>query len=672
MRFVALLSLFAIIHSASAQDGLNKRPDVVIDDNCHGYLEYLPHGYTGGTEKYPLLIFINGLGSTGDGSYAALEAEFSGGGYPHERQRAGNWPDSFLVGSTYRQLLCITPQFILPMWNRFPSVQEINDVINYSIAHYRIDTTRIYLMGASQGGGPVWEYPSYSSAYANRIAAIVPFAGVSYPFQEKSNIMKYANVRIWAFHNLHDADVPASFTIDYVDFYNNPPVPAIPAKKTIFDAYGHNVGFLPMMGYYTEDGMDVYQWMLQYQRTPTTAFAGEDQEIAVPASSVTLSAGGTAPDGTVASYQWQKISGPASGTFSNTAIANPTVTGLSKGTYIFRVTLTGNNNSTATDDVAITVNPGAQRIQAENYTAAYGVIPTPTTDEPGGIMLNAIDSSDWMEYSITVPSSAVYRFRFRAGSFYGASKLRILDHSGTLLDTMNVYGTWHWDSLMNMYVNIPLQAGTQTIRIQNAGNLIGQPWYFNWFEVIDDPVSAIVLPVNFTLFNAHCINNGVQLIWKTEGESGTRDFTVEKSTDGRTWNRMATLPAASQSNTERSYSWRDNDPRGQGYYRIVETDLDGRTTISSIIRSDCGLRASMNVFPNPVADKAIVSITLDQASRVSFRLVDLKGAVVRSRESMLPAGNSQVPFSMKGLPKGNYVLMARWENTDRAFRIVKN
>jgi hypothetical protein len=527
-------------------------------------------------------------------------------------------------------------------------------------------------MGASQGGGPVWEYPSSSSAHANRIAAIVPFAGVSYPFQERSNILKFGNVRVWAFHNLHDSDVPASFTIDYVDFYNNPPVPAIPAKKTIFDAYGHNVGFLPMMGYYTENGMDVYQWMLQYARTPTTAFAGEDQEIAVPASSVTLSAGGKAPDGTVASYFWQKTSGPASGTISNTSSASPTVTGLSKGTYIFSVTLTGNNGSTATDDVAITVNPGAQRIQAENYTAAYGVIPTTSAFEGGQTVLNAIDSTDWMEYNVTVPTSAVYRLRFRAGSFYGASKLRILDNSGNLLgDTMNVYGTFHWDSLMNMYINIPLQAGTQTIRVQNAGSLLDQPWYYNWFEIIDDPVASAVLPVNFTLFNASCVNDGVQLLWKTDGESNSRNFVIERSVDGGTWTRLATIPAAEQATSERTYTWKDHAPVAKAYYRIVQTDIDERTTLSSIIRSNCGGKTSLTVFPNPVTERATLNITLEQPSKISFTLLDAGGAILRTMAYDLPEGSNQLPLNMQGLASGNYILKAKWGNSEKSFHLIK-
>src|SRR5206468_6389767 len=116
-----------------------------------------------------------------------------------------------------------------------------------------------------------------SAAYARRIAAAIPFAGVSFPFQEKADIMKYNGVQIWAMQNSRDDAVPPSFSIDYVKFYNNPPTPAVPAKLTLFDAAGHQYWFLPLTRNYTEGGLNVYQWLLQYKTNPTTAFAGEDQ-----------------------------------------------------------------------------------------------------------------------------------------------------------------------------------------------------------------------------------------------------------------------------------------------------------------------------------------------------------------------------------------------------------
>lgn len=86
---------------------------------------------------------------------------------------------------------------------------------------------------------------------------------------------------------------------------------------------------------------------------PPSANAGSDQTIT--ANSVTLSGSGTDSDGSISSYLWSKVSG---GTYSisNASVANPTITNLLQGTYIFRLTVTDNQGATATDDVSITVN----------------------------------------------------------------------------------------------------------------------------------------------------------------------------------------------------------------------------------------------------------------------------------------------------------------------------
>ncbi|MEO8822159.1 MAG: hypothetical protein ABI366_01195, partial [Ginsengibacter sp.] len=61
---------------------------------------------------------------------------------------------------------------------------------------------------------------------------------------------------------------------------------------------------------------------------PPIANAGNDQTITLPTNSVTLSGSGTATDGSISSYKWNKISGPNSGTINNANSASANVTGL--------------------------------------------------------------------------------------------------------------------------------------------------------------------------------------------------------------------------------------------------------------------------------------------------------------------------------------------------------
>lgn len=85
------------------------------------------------------------------------------------------------------------------------------------------------------------------------------------------------------------------------------------------------------------------------------ANAGKDVVVILPTNSVTLTGSGSDPDGRIIRYTWTRISGPPRYTIKNTTVANPIITNLVKGTYIFRLTVTDNRGGTATDNINVTV-----------------------------------------------------------------------------------------------------------------------------------------------------------------------------------------------------------------------------------------------------------------------------------------------------------------------------
>ena len=50
---------------------------------------------------------------------------------------------------------------------------------------------------------------------------------------------------------------------------------------------------------------------------------------------------------TIATYQWQQVSGPSASTLSATNTANITVSNLQAGVYTYRLTVTDNDGATA-------------------------------------------------------------------------------------------------------------------------------------------------------------------------------------------------------------------------------------------------------------------------------------------------------------------------------------
>lgn len=74
-----------------------------------GYLEYLPPDYQSEAKDFPVIIFLHGRGSTGDGSPEELEKVKSAG--PPSHIRNGN-DMCFTVGEKEECFIVISPQLI--------------------------------------------------------------------------------------------------------------------------------------------------------------------------------------------------------------------------------------------------------------------------------------------------------------------------------------------------------------------------------------------------------------------------------------------------------------------------------------------------------------------------------------------------------------------------------
>ncbi|HEY8933713.1 MAG TPA: PKD domain-containing protein [Cyclobacteriaceae bacterium] len=86
------------------------------------------------------------------------------------------------------------------------------------------------------------------------------------------------------------------------------------------------------------------------------ANAGADVILTLPANSTTLTGSGTDPDGTIATYAWIKLTGPATGTLSGQSTATLDLTNLVAGTYTFQLTVTDDKGATNSDAATVTVN----------------------------------------------------------------------------------------------------------------------------------------------------------------------------------------------------------------------------------------------------------------------------------------------------------------------------
>lgn len=188
----------------------------------------------------PLLIFLHGIGERGTDLNKVMK-------YGPLRQLQ----DGIDIGPA-KDWIIVHPLNQSGEW----TIEEIDDVINYSIDNYSVDQDRILLMGVSHGGTGVWRY-AQSAVHVQRLAAIVPICGGNND-PSKANVLVDDGIAGWAAHADNDPIVPYNTTKRMVDSVND----LAQNSQILFSQYG-------MFGhsawvYFLRPEYGVYQW-LKYQ-----------------------------------------------------------------------------------------------------------------------------------------------------------------------------------------------------------------------------------------------------------------------------------------------------------------------------------------------------------------------------------------------------------------------
>lgn len=112
------------------------------------------------------------------------------------------------------------------------------------------------------------------------------------------------------------------------------------------------------------------------------------------------------------------------------------------------------------------------------------------------------------------------------------------------------------------------------------------------------------LPVELTDFSAVSKANSVILNWSTRSERNNHLFTLERSSDGISFETIAILKGAGVSSKENLYSYNDQHlPSGVYYYRLKQTDFNGESEIFNVISiAIAPVAPKISVYPNPSTD----------------------------------------------------------------------
>ncbi len=150
--------------------------------------------------------------------------------------------------------------------------------------------------------------------------------------------------------------------------------------------------------------------------------------------------------------------------------------------------------------------------------------------------------------------------------------------------------------------------------------------------------------------------------WETASEINNDFFTIEKSSDGKTWEFLTQVSGAGESTTSLNYSYQDHELcAGTCYYRLRQTDYDGTEEVSSavFVTNDASGMNLLNVYPNPVTASCTVSYTTTVYETVELIIYSAVGEEVYVAKLVCAEGENIFNVSTDILTTGLYFMTIR-------------
>jgi hypothetical protein len=312
----------------------------------------------------------------------------------------------------------------------------------------------------------------------------------------------------------------------------------------------------------------------------------------------------------------------------------------STGSFDFPV---GNASSYQRANVNFTVAPTIDYLTADFQT--YGTVPAAlgTTECSVTYDAAALDNGFWnIDANTANNNTGMYNMTLYNTAYTNAAT------AWTIMSKHNGSATW-------ATVNGDGSAGTCVTTVVGAvvrNNMVG-------FSDFGTAQSGVPLPVELVSFTGKNEGSKNKLEWTTLSEKNNDFFTLERSENGINFESFGTKDGAGNSTSKNDYTYYDNSPyNGVSYYRLKQTDFDGKSTHSSVIAIENKLNeiAVSNVHPNPTTEDLIFDFYTPVNGIVQIQIIDYLGRVVIDKVENTGVGKFTFGAQMNELSKGIYSL----------------
>jgi len=186
------------------------------------------------------------------------------------------------------------------------------------------------------------------------------------------------------------------------------------------------------------------------------------------------------------------------------------------------------------------------------------------------------------------------------------------------------------------------------------------------------------LPIELTSFDGWLTQGKVELEWVVASQINNDYFSIERSTDGVSFETIGTIKGAGTSSANTIYRFTDASPyEGISYYRLRQTDYNGKSELFDPIvleyRKKVNQLTLNKAWPNPFSNQFTINYSVEDPTTVEISIVNLKGNTVFKNTVMPEKGENEYRYSEGSeLPPGVYlVYLIKDGNSSNSLKLIK-
>jgi hypothetical protein len=288
-----------------------------------------------------------------------------------------------------------------------------------------------------------------------------------------------------------------------------------------------------------------------------------------------------------------------------------------------------------------------------------------------------IQTSGTLGLSITPNAAADYDFTLYRGSCGGlverCSFSDVVGNTGLgngAVDTSEPVTGDSWVANMNVV------AGEVYYLLVNSWTAGGPGFNLNWDLTNGASLDCTVLPIELSAFEVEYSpeTKGADIYWKTETETNSDYFTIEKSRDGINFEKIFGVQGAGNSIDPIEYfAFDPNVEPGYTYYRLKQTDFNGDFEYSEVVSVNAleDDLDKMKLTPNPASSTTEIFFNNYKKEGAMISIMNAQGIVIHEEEIMCNQGGNYLTLDLSDYKRGIYFVSVITSNKTYTGKLMK-